>query len=107
MAWLRLFLVVCLMAVSFGAGLAGANYKYELKLTRITEEREAYLKLASSAVAMSDRSLTFAQGYQDVLDTCLERFYLRPTTEPVVATINHKKGGIGGPIDLRKQSRLP
>jgi len=107
MALLRPFIVLCLMTVSCGVGAAGASYTYEQKLLRISEEREGYRKLAEKAVEMSDKALVFAHGYQDVLSTCMSRLYSSPTTDPVVATVNHKRGGIGGPIDVRKQSRLP
>lgn len=107
MAWLRLFTGICLMFVSCGVGAAGASFKYEQKLLRITEERQMYLSLAEQAVAMSDRSLEFALGYQEVLNICMGRLYSSPTTQAVVTNPNSKKGGIGGPIDVRKPSRLP
>lgn len=107
MALLRPFIVLCLMTVSCGIGAAGASYTYERKLLRITEEKDVYMALAEQAVAMSDKSLAFAQKYQEVLNTCMTRLYSSPTTEQVVTTINPKKGGIGGPLDVRKQSRLP
>jgi CTP:molybdopterin cytidylyltransferase MocA len=107
MAWLRLFTVLCLMLASCGVGAAGASYRYEQKLLRITEEREVYMALAEQAVAMSDRALGFALGYQEVLNTCMGRLYSSPTTQTVVSNTNPKKGGVGGPLDVRKPSRLP
>lgn len=107
MALLRPIAVLCLMTASCGVGAAGASYRYEQKIVRITEEREGYLALAERAMGMSDKALTFASGYQEVLSTCMSRLYSNPTTDPVVANVNHKKGGIGGPVDVRKQSRLP
>ncbi len=107
MALLRPIAVLCLMTASCGVGIAGASYTYERKLLRISEEREVYRVLTGKAVAMSDKSLVFAQGYQEVLTTCMTRLYSSPTTEPVVTTPNKKRGGIGGPFDVRKPSRLP
>jgi hypothetical protein len=107
MALVRPFIVLCLMTASCGIGAFGASYTYERKLLRITEEKDGYMAIAHQAVAMSDKSLIFAQGYQDVLNTCMSRLHSSPTTEPVVTRVSPKKGGIGGPIDVRKQSRLP
>lgn len=79
---------------------------YERKIERITEERQGYLALASSAVGLSDRAFVFARGYQETLNTCLEQLY-RPTELELVATKQLKKGGLGGPSTVREQSRLP
>jgi hypothetical protein len=107
MALVRPLIVLCLMTASCGIGALGTRYTYERKLLRITEEKDVYTAIALQAIAMSDKSLIFAQEYQDVLNTCMTRLYSSPTTEQVVTTVSPKKGGIGGPIDVRKQSRLP
>jgi hypothetical protein len=99
---------VMLVFVSGSTGAACTAHKYEQKITRITEDREAYLALAQTAMGTSTRSLTFALGYQEVLDTCLQRLYRSPSTLPVVvAKPISLKGGIGGPNTLRGDSRIP
>lgn len=107
---LRVFAVLCLMFISCSVGAAGATYRvsleYERKIERMQEEKEAFMAIANSAVTMSDKAFAFAQGYQEVLDTCMQRLYSRPTESPVAAS-RLKKGGIGGPVDVRKQDRLP
>lgn len=107
---LRVFAVICLMFLSCSVGAAGATYRaslmYEKKLERIQEERESYMAIANSAVSMSDKAFAFAQGYQEVLDTCMQRLYSSPVESPVAAS-RLKKGGVGGPVDVRKQDRLP
>jgi hypothetical protein len=107
MVLVRPLIVLCLMAASCGVGAAGMRYKDEQRFLRLTEEREGYMALAEKAMAMSDKALVFAHGYQLVLDTCLERIYSSPTTEQAVMNIRPKKGGIGGPNTLRGDSRLP
>jgi hypothetical protein len=106
MIQLRLLTVVVLAAVSCGLGAACAAFKYEQKITRITEDREGYMALADKALATSDRALTFATGYQETLDICMTRLYA-PTTTAVVVSKTPFNGGIGGPLDVRKPSRLP
>jgi hypothetical protein len=111
MVQLRPLTLVAIITVSGGIGTVVSAYtsarKYEQKIIRVTEEREGYLALADKALATSDRALAFASGYQEVLDTCMTRLYRSPTTVPLVAISNPKKGGIGGPLDVRKQGRLP
>ena len=105
---LRPLTVVMLVFVSWGLGAACTASRYEQKIVRITEEREGYLALANTATGTSTRALTFALGYQQVLDTCLERLYRDPTTQPVVVVKPASlKGGIGGPNILRGDGRLP
>jgi len=108
MVQLRPLTLVVFAATFGGLGASAAAYTYEQKLVRVTEEREGYLALADKALATSDRALTFAQGYQEVLDTCMTRLYSSPTTVPVVAVKQIPfKGGIGGPNTMRGNSRLP
>ena len=99
---------VMLVFVSGSTGAACAAHQYEQKIMRVTEDREAYIALAHTAMGTSTRSLTFALGYQEVLDMCLQRLYHTPATLPVVAVKPISiKGGIGGPNTLRGDSRIP
>jgi len=110
MVQLRPLTLLVLIAVPpLGASAIAAaivSRHYERKVERITEERQGYLALASSAVNLSDRAFVFAHGYQDTLDICLAQLY-RPAEIDLVAIKNTKKGGIGGPGNVRQQSRLP
>jgi hypothetical protein len=110
MVQLRPLTLVALMVVPTfsvsAACAAGTAWSYERKLERISEERQVYMTLANSAVSMSDRSFNFALKYQETLSICMTKLYGRDTVELVQAA-NPKKGGIGGPLDVRKQSRLP
>jgi len=110
MGWLRLFAVLGLMAASCAGGAAASSARYELELSRLHREGErlraeisGYKKLANATMAMSDKSLDFAQKYQSVLDNCL-RFYNTPMPEPMVVV---GRGGIGGPVNAGRGSRLP
>lgn len=108
---LRLFVVVGLMALSaIGGGLAVA-FRDELEftrlhdeITRLHEEIAGYKALADKTATMSTKSLVFAQNYQAVLVTCMSKLLGSSATDPVVIL---GQGGIGGPIDVRRRSRLP
>lgn len=111
MALLRLFVVLFLMTLSALVGGGAVAFRDELEfarlhneITRLHEEIAGYKTLADKTTAMSDKSLVFAQNYQAVLITCLTRLYGGPAAGPVVVL---GKGGIGGPDDVRRTSRLP
>lgn len=111
MVELRPLTLIALMVIpSCGlsaASAVGTSWQYERKLTRIQEERQVYMSIANSAVDMSDRAFSFAQRYQETLNICMTKLYGRDTLELVQQASNPKKGGVGGPLDVRKQSRLP
>lgn len=104
---LRIFLLLCLVAFSGGAGFLVATFRNESEITRIREERDGYRALAEKTTSMSNRALVFALKYQEVLDTCLAKLYSRPAVAPVIFATQPVKGGIGGPDDVRKPGRLP
>ncbi len=107
MGKLRLFGVLLSASVAsclFGSGLTAQWY--DRKLTRLVEERETYASLLDSAVRMSERSLSFAQKYQETLDLCMARAL--PLNPIHTATrVSAGRGGIGGPVDVRAANRLP
>jgi len=104
---LTLIVLIAVPACSLSAvSAAGTSWTYARKLERIQEERRVYTSIANVAVDMSNRSFIFAQKYQESLDICLTKLYGQDTMALVQKT-NPKKGGIGGPVDVRKQSRLP
>lgn len=113
MVQLRPLTLIALMVVPAcgfsAASAAGTSWSYERKLERITEERQVYMQVANSAVSMSNRAFNFAQKYQETLDICMTKLYGQSTMDLVStnAKANLKKGGVGGPLDVRKQSRLP
>lgn len=104
---LRLVFFLFLMLACSGIGAAGSSHVSNKKLVRLTEERDGYKALAEKAMMMSEKSLVFAQGYQEVLILCGVRLNTVSTFEQVEVSVPRKKGGIGGPVILRKQSLLP
>jgi len=104
---LTLCVLMIVPACSLSAASAtGVSWTYERKLERVQEERQTYTALANSAMGMSERAFSFAQKYQETLGICMAKLYGRDTLELMQAA-SYKKGGIGGPLDVRKQSRLP
>lgn len=103
----RRSLLLCLVVLSGGAGFLVATFQYESEITRLREERDGYRALAEKTTGMSGKALTFALKYQEVLNICLSRLYGNPAVEPAIFAVQPVKGGIGGPDDVRKTSRLP
>lgn len=108
MPHVRLLTAFAFSFLSVGVGAAGTAYWYEQKILRAAEEREGYRALADTAIATSSRALSFALGYQQVLDTCMAQLY-RPSLEVsgVVVKSRSNKGGVGGPNATRGNSKLP
>lgn len=104
---LTLIVLIAVPACSLSAvSAAGTSWTYARKLERIQEERQVYTSIANAAVDMSSRSFIFAHGYQESLDICLIKLYGQDTMA-LVQKANPKKGGVGGPLDVRKSGRLP
>jgi hypothetical protein len=108
MVKLRIVTFVAVILCSVGAGVAGTAWRYALRIERLQEEREGYTLLANNAAAMSQKALTFAQGYQTTLEVCLTRLYTPTLMEAGLKyTLPKGKGGMGGPLNMRGAGKLP
>jgi len=102
---IRPLTLAVLVSSSCAIGAAGAAWGYERKIDRLHAERDGYLSLANATAALSEKSINFALSHQDVLESCMTRLYT-PTAMEDLPTSPHK-GGIGGPRDVWRKSRLP
>lgn len=63
---------------AFFAGWCWNEHVNASKLSRITEERDAYFKLSTEALQMSDRALNASLENSATLEVCLGKLGLKP-----------------------------
>ena len=73
---LRLIPIAIVGCIAFALGYGVAEWRHHAYRVQVAEDQHNLMLLMGDTLEMADKSLGYAQGYQETLDTCLARLHL-------------------------------